>query len=234
VSSAYEQATSTEMRDALRALRRGDDSGEWEIGIVSHEVALGAVHHEIVFLLPNGKMFMGMNGQAFDRETGESDNFTIQPNKSLRVSASVYKATDGEYTTATLMRGSGEEVLQKLGQAVEAAHFINESNLTYVPVDPITCSQNSNSVATSILHAMGLEYPPEIEELWAPGECRDLLPEHWESHYDYTTDRHLYHLKEAVEALGKKAIAEDVINDPPADPNVYPYQPSEPDIPIYQ
>lgn len=234
MSGVYEQATRTDMRDALRALRRGADSGEWEIGIISHEVTLGAVHHEIVFRLPNGKMFMGLNGQAVDRETGESSNFTIQPNKSLRISASIYEATEGAYTTATLMRGSGDEVLQKMGQALEAAQFINDSNLTYVPVDPISCSQNSNSVATSILHAMELEYPPEIEELWAPGECRDLLPAHWESHYDYTTDPHLYYLKAAAEALGKKAIAEDVINDPPSDPNTYPYQSPEPDLPIYR
>lgn len=109
--------------------------------------------------------------------------------------------TEGEPSTDVMIfQGDALEVAEKLLQMLEAADFINDQNLAYVFADIVQDSQNSNSVVRTLVEAAGLEYTPELESVFAPGDGRILLPEGWESSVSI----------EKLEALTASEIAEKI------------------------
>jgi hypothetical protein len=80
-----------------------------------------------------------------------------------------------------LFRGSAEDYLRKLACAGDAAHFINQQNLTYNPEDEN--GESPNSIAHTLVKAMELEVPEVTEQFWAPGHARIILPYNWRSTY---------------------------------------------------
>lgn len=80
-----------------------------------------------------------------------------------------------------LFRGSGEEYLRKMALAADTAKYINDRNLDF---DPANMEGNSpNSVARTIVDAMDLEFPVELEQFWIPGYQNSLVPQGWRSVY---------------------------------------------------
>lgn len=80
-----------------------------------------------------------------------------------------------------LFRGSAEDYLRKLACAGDAAHFINQQNLTYNPEDEN--GESPNSIAHTLVKAMELDMPEVTEQFWAPGHARIILPYNWRSAY---------------------------------------------------
>lgn len=78
-------------------------------------------------------------------------------------------------------RGPVKEYLRKMAMAVEALHFINAQNLNYNPEDQN--GDSPNSIAHTLVKAMGLEFPEETSAFWAPGHERIILPKNWRSNY---------------------------------------------------
>lgn len=80
-----------------------------------------------------------------------------------------------------IYRGDVKMYLQKMAMAVEALHFINAQNLNYRPED--TNGDSPNSIAHTLVSAMGFEFPAEATHFWAPGHERIILPRNWRSSY---------------------------------------------------
>lgn len=78
---------------------------------------------------------------------------------------------------ACLFEGSAEDYLKKLANAGEAAHFINQQNLTFNPEDDN--GESPNSIAHTLIKAMDLDMPAMAEQFWAPGHARIILPNNW-------------------------------------------------------
>ncbi len=76
-----------------------------------------------------------------------------------------------------IFRGPIKDYLHKMAMAVEALHFINAQNLNYRPED--TNGDSPNSIAHTLVQAMGLEMPMEATAFWAPGHERIILPKNW-------------------------------------------------------
>lgn len=83
-----------------------------------------------------------------------------------------------------IFKGSGEEYLRKLLCAADAMKFINAQNLNYNQEDQN--GDSPNSVAHTVVTAMGLEFPEEATQFWAPGHERIILPLNWRSAYATT------------------------------------------------
>lgn len=83
-----------------------------------------------------------------------------------------------------IFKGTGEEYLRKLLCAADALKFINDQNLNYNVEDEN--GDSPNSVAHTLLTAMGLEFPEEASNFWAPGLERVILPLNWRSAYATT------------------------------------------------
>jgi len=83
--------------------------------------------------------------------------------------------------SVTLGQMDQAEFLEKVKAAAAAAKYVNDNKIEYVVVGgPGYAGQNSNSVATTLIHAMGYKYPQkELSHLWAPGSERNLLPDDW-------------------------------------------------------
>lgn len=151
---------------------------------LDHPLTFGAVHNAVVFRDPEGEAIFTIQGIAVNRETGEAQSFAIDPQaNTLRAFAHDKEVllTDGEPATDIMIfEGSAIEVGEKLLQMLEAADFMNDQNLAYVFADIVQDSQNSNSVVRTLVEAAGLEYTPELESVFAPGDGRILLPNGWE------------------------------------------------------
>lgn len=146
-----------------------------------------AVHHELVFM-ERGEVFQVLNGYPFDRLTGLVTN-GIGDNNTLRA------VHDSEHTygkllgvkplsSAVLWEGNMVEFYDKLQRSREAATYINSQKMDYSLFEFLGTAQNSNSVAYTITQAMGLKYPAKVENMWAPGHGRYLMPEKFESFFD--------------------------------------------------
>lgn len=85
---------------------------------------------------------------------------------------------------AEVFRGTGEQYLRKLLCAADAMKFINAQNLNFNPKDDH--GDSPNSVAHTVMVAMGLEFPEETSNFWAPGHERVILPLNWRSAYATT------------------------------------------------
>lgn len=200
-----------------------------------------AVHNEIIFE-HNGKPMMSMNGNPWKRETGQPNFPGIGDNNTLRVGMMEGRTikdndTAGNFPVVgeqTLYQGNDPaKFLELVGRAAEAAKFVNAQNLDYIMVDPLRTAQNSNSVAHTLTHAMGLEYPPETENLWAPGHGRLLLPEGHRSVFEdmknnpnWMNDPNLtgyFNVTLAeLEALKDPNVGQQVLKDPKT-PNAAPH-----------
>lgn len=83
-----------------------------------------------------------------------------------------------------VFKGSGEQYLRKLLCAADAMKFINAQNLNYNVEDEN--GDSPNSVAHTVMTAMGLEFPEQATHFWAPGHERIILPLDWRSAYATT------------------------------------------------
>lgn len=165
----------------------------FEVRINSHKVIgignIVAVHNEVAFYR-NGETLLAINGNAHDNQTGELNTFTISPGGTLRVSAGDTTYGQGSYPmqlVGSVTLGTNltrEEFLEKVKTVVAASQYINDNKIEYVVIGgPTYEGQNSNSVATTLITAMGYQYPQnEFSGLWAPGAKRNLLPEGWTHH----------------------------------------------------
>ena len=152
-----------------------------------------AVHFEFIFEGPNG-FRKSFNGYPLFRDTGEHAPAGSPENKTLRVIADYTRFMEDSYTdsrplpmaSAVVFEGGLTEFADKLHRAAEAGAFINGQDLDYIVINPTGASpgQNSNSVIYTLANAMDLEIPPEMENLWAPGYGRLLLPEDFASFFD--------------------------------------------------
>ena len=147
-----------------------------------------AVHHEVSFYYPDGELFQTLNGHPFDRASGDI-SLGVGDNKTLRVihdSSKDYEALTGDepISEVTLWEGDRVGFYDKLFRSREAATFINQQNLDYELVNPFVTSQNSNSVAYTMVRVMGLDFPPETWGTWAPGHGRYLMPDRFQSFFD--------------------------------------------------
>lgn len=199
---------------------------EYEIVLNSYEVKDfglkdgNPVHHEIAVKL-DGQPVMALNGNPHARETGEMKQISLHGRDTLRVSV-----TDRTYEDLSAMDKVSEislykthdphDAAEKIVRGMEAADYINQNNVDYVIMDLEQPGQNSNSAARTIVHGMGLDYPEEAKELWAPGDERILLPENHQSRLDHRdvqpTD---------ISDLHDRLEVEQVKADVKADPNPY-------------
>ncbi len=140
----------------------------------------GATHNEIAFK-ENGSVSF-FNGFSFDRQTGKPSS-GIGDNNTLRVAASgsPYSNVGEAYL---VWRGTRTEFREKVLRAYEAATYINSQSLDYTLAELVGTAQNSNSVAYTIAQAIGVSYPDAVNNKWAPGHGRVLLPEGFRSFYD--------------------------------------------------
>ncbi|MGH1375273.1 MAG: hypothetical protein ACRBCK_02900 [Alphaproteobacteria bacterium] len=176
----------------------GDDSAEttppnseqeqMSINLVSMELdVFNSPHHNYLSLRDaNNNEILAIHGLAVNRETGtpvdvgdEKDTLRVMmmgPDTSIVGDSPI----NGDHV---IFQGNPLETMQKFLAIADAAHFINSQNLAYDPYELIGVGQNSNSVAHSLVVAMGEEFPEESERLWAPGHDRILLPTDWTSFY---------------------------------------------------
>lgn len=203
----------------------------YKIGIRSYEVPLGndlleaitptAVHHEIVFTQPDGTEYF-LNGQAWDRDTGTPEITSLFGDNTLRADISLSNIGRGTsltlLTESTCWEGNKDDWDVKFMRAAEVSSFINDQNLEYSPIGIISEAQNSNSVTSTVMTAMGTTYPPEIEALFAPGDDRVIIPDDrlllQIGEFDDVTRDSLIHYVEAVmQSVEAKAIKEQILDD---------------------
>lgn len=185
----------------------------YEIRINSYKIVSAAgvvaVHNEVAFYR-NGEPMIAFNGNAHNNQTGELNTFAISSGNTLRVSAGdrTY-GQNGMELVGSVTLGANltrEELLEKLKAATAASQYINSNKIEYVVVGGVSYeAQNSNSVASSLLTAMGYKYPAnEFSHVWAPGSKRDLLPNDWKP--DLTTDA----LITALQELSRDRVGQQV------------------------
>jgi len=162
------------------------------IEVRSYEIAsvvgLPAAHNEILFMIDE-KTQLALHGMAFDRYSGNPKPAPLAGFNTLQVVGSKSFSDKGMKLlgSATIFEGDLSEMYELLGRAAEAGNYINKKNLDYVVIgSPFGHAQNSNSVASTLIKAMGLTYPPEIENIWAPGHERTLIPNNWKSEFEGT------------------------------------------------
>lgn len=153
-----------------------------------------AGHNEIVFSVGD-KDLVALNGDAYNRESGNLVFFSTSPDGTLRVRGgpSLKDYATDEFPLVketTVFEGSKEEMIAMMAKAIEAAEFINKQNIDYLIVGAPVGSgvhfdaQNSNSVANTLLGAMGINNPSGQFDIWLPGKDRVLLA----SDYKFKTE----------------------------------------------
>lgn len=148
-----------------------------------------AVHNEVAFY-KNGKPILAFNGNAHSRENGSLSAFAISPDHTLRVSATQKDLNEQAGNKANLLKSvklgelDKDLWIHKIDLAVKVSRFINANDIDYIVLgNAENEAQNSNSVARSLVAALGYEYPSkELENLWAPGDKRNLLPDNLDLH----------------------------------------------------
>ena len=139
----------------------------------------GPAYNYIMFRDHNGADKVMMNGLAIKRNESEIHalrGVMAPPNESGLPAEHFINVIETE-----IFRGDVKEYLRKMAMAVEALHFINAQNLNYRPED--TNGDSPNSIAHTLVEAMGLEFPKEASHFWAPGHERIILPKNWRSQY---------------------------------------------------
>lgn len=144
----------------------------WSIHVEAEDAtAVAGQHNFISIKAPNGQTMLQIHGFGYRREDGEYT--MVGNNNSLRVVTSLGTSPSEVTEGAVLYTGSFEEVMFRVGKALELGQHINNQNLDYVLLD-----QNSNSVAHSMVKIMGFDMPPHMTDgiLTAIGHDRLLIP----------------------------------------------------------
>lgn len=161
--------------------QRQSNGLEYSIHLISAEMGGegSPVYNHIRF-----RNHLGQDALAFHGITITRD---IDGSKALRVVMAPVQGSDlpanhfNVIHEEELFRGAAEEYLFKLACASDAAHFINQQNLTHNPEDEN--GDSPNSIAHTLIRAMELDVPTMAEQFWAPGHARVILPQDWRSHY---------------------------------------------------
>jgi len=169
----------------------------WKVELHAYEVfdtpiTNPIVHFEVVFVDAEGSVNNVINGHPFECGSGEyaggmraaSDGNVL---KTMYGSDVSFGDITGHEPLVKIELGEmgTSEFFELRNRAREAGAVINAQNIPYVMMDPFQKGQNSNSVAFSVVKAMGLDVPPEVDAIWAPGWGRDLLPHDFQSFFDY-------------------------------------------------
>jgi len=139
----------------------------------------GPGYNYIVFRDHTGEDKVMMNGLAIERK--DSD---IRALRGVMAPPNQSGLPEDHFTIVNEMeicRCDVKTYLRKMAMAVEALHFINAQNLNYRPED--TNGDSPNSIAHTLIIAMGLDFPEEAESFWTPGHERIILPKNWRSNY---------------------------------------------------
>lgn len=135
-------------------------------------------HNEIVFVNPDGQEIC-LNGEGWNRETAQTDITAFFKDSTLRASitsAGMKHAGLELIEEGVAWEGNVKEWEEMYLKSAEISSFINDQNLDYHPVGIVSEGQNSNSVVSTILKGLKLNYPAAIQSLNAPGSDRILLP----------------------------------------------------------
>ena len=153
------------------------------IHIVTAEMGAegGPAHNYTVFRDHTGADKVMMNGLVINRKN--SDVRALRGVMAPPNEGGLPQEHFNVVNEAEVFRGPVSEYLQKMAMACEALHFINAQNLNYLPEDQN--GESPNSIAHTLLTAMGLEFPEETAAFWAPGHERVILPKNWRSNYGH-------------------------------------------------
>lgn len=216
---------------------------EFSIHLVSTDLGmplLGSPNHNYISVRDlRGEEIFAIHGLAIDRETGGvvavGDN-----DDTLRAVITTPEFFDIHDTYEkdsehVLFTGSEEDVLRRVLPAFDATAFINNQNLIYDKIEVAGTAQNSNSVAHTMVEAMGFDFPEEIERYWAPGHDRILLPEDWSSPFadpSMSEDQVFLSFYYFGDVVGPGEILRQAIEDPvpPADREKF-FDRAEPFVP---
>lgn len=151
------------------------------IHIVTAEMGAqgGPAYNYISFRDHTGATKVQMKGLAIDRK-----NSDVRALRGVMAPPDENRVPQEHFTVVNeqeIFRGSVKDYLHKMAMAVEALHFINAQNLNYRPEDQN--GDSPNSIAHTLVKAMGLEFPEETAAFWAPGHERIILPRNWRSNY---------------------------------------------------
>jgi hypothetical protein len=140
----------------------------------------GPAYNYLVFRDHTGADKAVMKGLAIDRKN--SDIRALRGVMAPPIDGGLPDQHFTESVQVEIFRGDVKSYLLKMAQAVEALEFINDQNLNYYPED--AKSDSPNSIAHTLIKAMGLEFPEEATHFWAPGHDNIILPTNWRSKYD--------------------------------------------------
>jgi hypothetical protein len=150
--------------------------GPHSIHVITLEAreAGGAAYNFILFRNALGEDAMALYGMPLKRG---DDSMTLRAVMDVPQMPYVNLNHMDRVSEIEIFAGTGEEYLQKLVCATDAIEFINGQNLNYD-----TSNDNSpNSIAHTMVEAMGLEFPEHATRFWVPGHERVLLPTNWRS-----------------------------------------------------
>jgi hypothetical protein len=139
-----------------------------------------AIHNEVAFYR-NGEPMMAVNGYAHNSQKGGHSTTALSPGNTLRATISDTLHDGKMVSSISLGTMDREAMIEKMKTVVSASQFINANKIEYVAMGgPHFEAQNSNSIATSLLTAMGYQYPDKaLAQFWDPGSKRPLLPNDW-------------------------------------------------------
>jgi hypothetical protein len=143
-------------------------------------VPLVSVGHNLLALLdPAGHLLASLNGIAV-KSDGRPTRFGIglSPFDRLHVTTCCGHLYRSQQPQITLIAGSHADVLAHWRAAEAAADAINALELRYPPMGIIGWTGNSNSVATTLIAAMGLREPRIPGARWDPKRGKLVLAPH--------------------------------------------------------
>jgi hypothetical protein len=205
----------------------------------------GFVHNEILFL-KNGQMVAAFNGGPRDRTSGkdEGPSNAMSGNATLRVEAAIggpgslheIAGSDKKVLAQHVITSPKNEAefLKMIAKASDVGNYINSQSLDYSAFGIVT--QNSNSVAYTIVSALGLKYPPEMN-VNMPGNGKLLLPPNWKAQSENLSGDNLNnHLMSSMARLNSAEVQAQVKSDPNpyanAGPEVNRFQAYNPNKPL--
>ncbi len=173
------------------ALAKIDMKGPWSIKVASLDLfhpwlSQPIVHNYIQVADSKGQIVVELQGLGTNRKTGSARGLGDSQD-CLRARALLGKTFfDRVAGSERIFSGSPQQVMEKIIRAYDAMNFINAQNLNYDRYELFeeAGGQNSNSVAHTLVVAMGLKFPEKTLSYWVPGHERILLPENWRSKHE--------------------------------------------------